>query len=301
MSITKIHAREIVDSRGNPTFEVEAWSGSKSAIAAAPSGASTGANEVPAFPKSGVSEAIKLFNSTYAEKFIELDADYHQTDALFKELDPGYEKLGGNMCVAISLAVGKLQAVEQDKDFYEIFGTTNAIPFPLGNVLGGGAHAGKGSPDFQEFLVLPIGAKNIQDAISANETVHKQVLELIYKKISDFTKGRNDEGGWAPKMNNEEALEILVKACDIVSSEIGFDVKPGMDIAATQFWDKEKEQYVCKGGESKPEKNILIIWKKSLTSTTFTILRMGLKKQILTLLQSLLSELGRSVWLLLMI
>jgi|TARA_Y100000310_G_C20702729_1_gene831529 enolase len=257
MTITELHAREIIDSRGNPTVEVEVWDGKKSAIAAAPSGASTGANEVLSFPKTGVSEAISMFNSEYFKKFIGAELDFHETELLFKRIDPEFQILGGNLAIALSLAVAKLNAVVQDKEFYQIFGTNHALPFPLGNVLGGGAHAGKGSPDFQEFLALPTGARTIRDAIMANETVHKTVLELIYKKIPDFTRGRNDEGGWAPKMGNEEALEILVKACKKVSESVGFDIKPGMDIAATQFWDKKKKVYSYrKGGTKTSEQQI---------------------------------------------
>jgi len=251
MPITKLHAREILDSRGNPTVEVEVWDGKTSAMAAAPSGASTGANEVKAFPKAGVQSAIKRFNSNYSSKFIGMAADYHQIDAVFKEIDTDFELMGGNLGVALSLAVGKLSALTAGKEFYEIFGRKYAMPFPLGNVIGGGAHAGKGSPDFQEYLVLPTGAVNIHDAIMANETAHRVVLEFIKSKTPDFTKGRNDEGGWAPKMDNEEALEILAAACEKTSEQVGFEVRPGLDIAATQFWDSKKSAYAYRTGVKK--------------------------------------------------
>jgi enolase len=253
MPITKLHAREIIDSRGNPTIEVEVWAGKQSAIAAAPSGASTGSNEVIAFPKQGVAAAVKRFNDSYAEKFVNISADFHQVDSKFKELDPGFSLLGGNLAVALSMAVGKLKAEVDGKDFFEIFTKTNnyTMPFPLGNVIGGGAHAGKGSPDFQEYLVIPTGADNIHDAVMANETAHKIVLELIKSKIPNFTKGRNDEGGWAPQMDNDEALEILVAACIKTSDQVGFTVKSGLDLAATQFWNADKEAYVYKNGVKK--------------------------------------------------
>ncbi|MFH1450663.1 MAG: phosphopyruvate hydratase [archaeon] len=257
MPITKLHAREIIDSRGNPTVEVEVWSAKTSATAAAPSGASTGAKEVQAFPDDGVSSAISLFNSEYSKKFVGAEIDYHETDLIFQKIDPDFSTLGGNVCVALSLAVGKLQAAAENKEFYEIFGQKHTMPFPLGNVLGGGAHAGPGSPDIQEFLALPTGAKTITEAIAANEAVHKKVLDLIYEKSPDFTKGRNDEGGWAPKMGNAQALELLVTACSIVSKELGFAIKPGLDVAATQFWDKEKGAYVYRDGSTKtPEQQI---------------------------------------------
>jgi enolase len=136
-----------------------------------------------------------------------------------------------------------LKALVSGKQFYQIFGNKPTMPFPLGNVLGGGVHAGKGSPDFQEFLAIPVGAKRIKDAIYANELVHKIVLELIYDKIPDFTRGRNDEGGWAPRMTNLNALETVSTACEIASKHLGFAVKPGLDIAATQFWDSKKNVY----------------------------------------------------------
>lgn len=246
MAITKLVAREIMDSRGNPTVEVEAWSGSKSASAAAPSGASTGVHEVTAFPKAGVGSAVSMFNSAYSKKFIGAEEDYHETDLIFKKIDPSFKSLGGNLAIALSLAVAKLGAVLEGKEFYQIFGNSCAMPFPLGNVLGGGAHSGKGSPDIQEFLSLPAGARTIREAVMANEQVHKKVLELICRNNPDFTRGKSDEGGWAPEMDNKEALEILVEACDSVTHELGFKVRPGLDFASSQIWDSKKQLYLYK-------------------------------------------------------
>jgi enolase len=118
------------------------------------------------------------------------------------------------------------------------------IPFPLGNMINGGAHAGKNAPDIQEFLVVPVGAETITEAIFTNVNVHKKIRELIQAKDKSFTGGKGDEGGWVPNLNNQEAIEIQVKACESVSDETGVLVKPSLDMAASEFWNSETQEYV---------------------------------------------------------
>lgn len=118
------------------------------------------------------------------------------------------------------------------------------IPYPLGNMINGGAHAGRNAPDIQEFLVIPVGAENIREAVFTNVNVHKKIREYIQAKDSSFTGGKGDEGGWAPNLTNEEALEIQVKACQTISDETGVEVKPALDMAASEMWDPSQEMYV---------------------------------------------------------
>ena len=120
----------------------------------------------------------------------------------------------------------------------------NEIPYPLGNMINGGAHAGKNAPDIQEFLVVPVGAKNITEAVFANSSVHKRIGELIKAKDKSFTGGKGDEGGWAPNLTNEDALEIQAKSCEEIGDELGIEVRPSMDIAASSLWDDKQEKYV---------------------------------------------------------
>ena len=246
--IEKINIEKILDSRGNPTVEVEILTENSYGRAAAPSGASTGVREVTAFPE-GIFDKLneieldisKKLNGIYAE-------DINIIDAFLKELDgtDDLSSLGGNIIVAVSMAAAKAAASSYNLPLYSFLGgyMKNEIPYPLGNMINGGAHAGKNAPDIQEFLVVPIGARNITEAVFANSNVHKKIGEFIKAKDSTFTGGKGDEGGWAPNLTNEEALEIQAKACEEVSDETGVKVRPSMDIAASSLWDKSQEKYI---------------------------------------------------------
>jgi enolase len=118
------------------------------------------------------------------------------------------------------------------------------FPFPLGNILGGGAHAGPGTPDIQEILICAIGAKTIRDAIEMNLSVHKELRHVLEKEDPNFTNGRGDEGGWAPKLKNEKALELSAKACENLGFTLGKEVALGVDFASSTQWDEEKQKYV---------------------------------------------------------
>ena len=149
MTIKKILLREVLDSRGNKTIEAEVRSAKNRALAAAPSGASVGKYEVKAFPDGGVGKAIEIFRKNLEKKLIGAKIDYTTVDSIILEFDPTREILGGNLSTAVSLAVAKLQAMEQGIEFYELFGKKFALPLPLGNIIGGGVHSGKGSPELQ--------------------------------------------------------------------------------------------------------------------------------------------------------
>lgn len=256
MVIKKIILREILDSRGNITVEAEISSSDKNARAAAPSGASVGKYEKPAFPKGGAKESISVFNKKIAGKLIGEEVDYKKVDALIAELDQDFAQVGGNASVAASLAVGKLQALERGIEFYELFNGTPALPFPLGNIIGGGVHSGKGSPELQEFLTIPIGAKSFKEAAFANSKVHKLVGQIIDQKFPNFTRGRNDEGAWAPPITIEEAIEILNEAVDKAKSEAGVKIKTGVDLASSEFYNPKEKKYKYKNFSLSPQDQI---------------------------------------------
>ncbi len=242
-AIKKILLREILDSRGNLTIEAEVHSAKLKAIAAAPSGASVGKYEAKAFPKGGPAEAIKIFKEKIEKKILGQEINYEKIDKIIKEFDPNREVLCGNLSTAISLAVAKLQAFEKGIEFYELMGKKFSLPLPLGNIIGGGVHSGKGSPELQEFLILPVGAKTFKEAVIANSQVHKAVSRIIDVKMPNFTRGRNDEGAWAPPATIEEAIEILDEAVDEVNSNLNLKIRTGIDLAASEFYDSKSKKY----------------------------------------------------------
>ncbi|MEM2908036.1 MAG: phosphopyruvate hydratase [Candidatus Hadarchaeales archaeon] len=252
--IGRVSARKILDSRGNPTIEVDITAMDGSRVvgfgrAAAPSGASRGRHEVVAFPSGGVDEAIEKATKLVAPKLIGMDLERQQEiDALLKRLDgtSNLRGIGGNTTVAISIAVAKAAASVRALPLYRYLGGEGAtkLPYPLGNVLGGGAHAGRMAPDIQEFLAIPVGARKFADAAFANSRVHRRVGELAGMKDKTFTGGKGDEGAWAPNMENLNALEVVAQACEEVSEEVGFEIRPGIDVAASELYDEKRGKYV---------------------------------------------------------
>jgi len=249
--IEDVRVRKILDSRGNPTVEVDVITWNGFGRAAAPSGASTGSREVTAFPSGGVDEIITEVEDIISSELIGMDAvDLQDIDLVLKEIDgtENLSSLGGNTVVAVSMATARAAASSYNMPLYRFLGgnLATAIPYPLGNMINGGAHAGENAPDIQEFLVVPVGAEDISEAVFANAAVHKKIRELIQKKDPSFTGGKGDEGGWVPSLSNHDALEIQVTACEEVTDELGVEVRPSLDLAASEFWDPELEKYVYK-------------------------------------------------------
>ena len=247
--IEDVNIRKISDSRGNPTLEVDILTTTGHGRVAAPSGASTGELEVASFPEEGVDHVITEFGNKIVSELIGLDArEGIYIDQILKEMDgtENLSSLGGNTIVAISLAAAKAASSSHGLPLYRFLGgnMVEEIPYPLGNMINGGAHAGKNAPDIQEFLVVPVGADNITDAVFANSKVHKRIGDLIKVKDNSFTGGKGDEGGWAPNLSNYDALEIQAQACEDVSNELDFIIRPSLDLAPSGLWDNEKEVYV---------------------------------------------------------
>ncbi len=245
--IEDVRARKIVDSRGNWTIEVDVVTSFGFGRCAAPSGASTGKYEVISFPDNDVEKSIVAIEESVSPELIGMDSEEQENiDAILKEVDgtENFSNIGGNAAVAISLASAKASANAFDIPLFQYLGGNFAseIPFPLGNVIGGGRHAVKG-PDIQEFLVLPVGAASIVDALKANALAHNMAGEKLSKMgITNFGKG--DEGAWAPEMDDPSCLEVLSEVCAKVQEETGVEMKLGMDVASSELWDDKRREYV---------------------------------------------------------
>jgi len=261
--ITSIKGRIIHDSRGNKTIEVDIISDDQFlGRTCAPAGASVGKNEVISFPEGKPEESLRILNEN-SNKFLELDPnDLKIIDDTIKSIDKtsNFSKVGGALAYAVTIAAMESAAKALGKPLFELISEQNnyRFPIPLGNLLGGGAHAGPGTPDIQEILISATGAKTIRDAIETNFIVHKELRKEIEKTDSSFTNGRGDEGGWAPKCDNEKALELCAMACENLGYTLGNEVSLGVDFASSTQWDEEKHLYVYEraGFENTPEKQI---------------------------------------------
>jgi enolase len=247
--IKNITAQKIFNIRGEETIEIEVKTKNGFGRASAPSGASRGKGEVVPYPEGGVDQAIKRVKELVAPQLIGIDAQgQEKVDLMLHQIDgtQDFRKIGGNTSYAVSLATAEAAAASAGRPLFAQLGgqLTSELPHPLGNIIGGGKHARGKSPDIQEFLVLPVKADSFLDAARANILIHQRVGAFILKKDRTFTGGRGDEGAWAPNLKNEDALEILAKACEEVSNEIGIKCRVGLDMAASSLWDSEKECYI---------------------------------------------------------
>ncbi len=247
--ITGINGRILYNSRGSKTIEVDVIS-DESFIGrvCAPSGASVGKYEAVSFPNNNPEESLTLLKNN-SEKFIGSDpTDLKSVHEIIRTIDDteNYAKIGGACAFAITIAVTESAAKLQNIPLYKIINPSNDLkfPFPIGNILGGGAHAGPGTPDIQEILVASTGAKTIHDAIDMNLQVHRELRNVIQKTDPTFTNGRGDEGGWAPKYDNEKALEISVTAIENLGFTLGKEVSLGVDFASSTQWDEQRGRYI---------------------------------------------------------
>jgi enolase len=243
MIIEDILGRKIFDSRGNPTIEIDVYLDDGCfGRAVAPAGASTGTYEAVVIP---VDDALALLESEVVDQLVgENAADQEEIDARLREIDgtDNFGHIGGNMAVAVSMATAWAAASAFDMPLYRYLGGPYPLmPYPLGNVIGGGAHA-KGATDIQEFLVTPLGAPTIDDAVLANTLVHKRVKKILTD--GGIVCGKGDEGGWAPQIKDARAFEVVSQAVREVSDEQGFEIRFGLDVAASELWDGQ--QYVYK-------------------------------------------------------
>lgn len=244
--ITEVFFRKILDSRGNPTVEVDVIAEDGFGRAAAPSGASTGAHEVAAWAPGGVDESVRLGRTLIADELegVEVLLQREIDDALERLDDTGnFAKIGGNLAVATSLAVARCAAQSLHIPLYAYLGGAfvNRLPRPLGNVLGGGAHA-VGGTDIQEYMALAMGP-TVAESVFANAFVHKEVKRLLKERFPGQSLGKGDEGAWTAPIGNVEALELVSHACGLAKDQFGFDVRIALDVAATELWDGKVYNY----------------------------------------------------------
>ncbi|MCK9443197.1 MAG: phosphopyruvate hydratase [Tissierellaceae bacterium] len=257
--ITDVYAREVLDSRGNPTVEVEVWTENDAfGRALVPSGASTGAFEAVElrdgdkgrFLGKGVMKAVENVNNVIAEEIIGLDVfDQKLIDALMIELDgtPNKGKLGANAILGVSLAVAKAAADELGMPLYEYIGGINSktLPVPMMNILNGGEHADN-NVDIQEFMVMPVGAANFREGLRMGTEIFHNLKEVLKSKGLNTSVG--DEGGFAPNLSsNEEALKTIVEAIEKAGYKPGEEVVLALDVAASEMYDEDKKVYNMEG------------------------------------------------------
>jgi enolase len=243
--VTEIRLRRILDSRGNPTVEADVLTESGGfGRAAAPSGASTGEFEAIELPATEAIAAARenavprLVGETFAGNQREIDTTLRAADGT-----DDFSKIGANSAVAISMAAAKAGADVLGAPLFQHLGGAfrgENFPTPLGNVVGGGEHAADAT-DIQEFLAAPVGAPSVEDAVFANAAVHSAVADLLEER--DYPSGKGDEGAWAPSIDDEEAFEIVDEAVSQVESEVGFEIRFGLDVAAAEMYDDDSETY----------------------------------------------------------
>ena len=253
--IDMLHGRQVLDSRGNPTVEVECWlTGGAVGRAMVPSGASTGENEAvelrdatKPYGGKGVAKAVKNVNEKIAPEVIGIDArEQEEIDRLMLELDatPNKKTLGANAMLGVSMAVARAAAEASGLPLYRYLGGTAAkvLPVPMMNILNGGKHADN-NVDFQEFMIQPWGFKKFDDALRAGVEIYHALKKVLAKRNLSTAVG--DEGGFAPDLkDNEDALKVIEEAVDAAGYTFGSQVFVALDPATSEMWDKAKKGYV---------------------------------------------------------
>ena len=261
-NIISIHGRQILDSRGNPTVEVDVLTENGFlGRAAVPSGASTGIHEAAELRDNGTSylgkgvlNAVKNVNETIADCLEgEHVLDQRRIDDLLIALDGTENKsnLGANAILAVSLAVAKAAAQEASLPLYRYVGGVNAktLPIPLMNILNGGAHADN-AIDFQEFMVVPVGAESFSHSLQMGVEIFHHLKKVL--KSKGYSTNVGDEGGFAPDIrSNEEAIETVLTAIESAGFKPGENVMIAMDAAASEFYDVNKKQYIFKKSDKR--------------------------------------------------
>ena len=266
MKIQTVKGREIVDSRGNPTVEVDvALEGGASGQAAVPSGASTGQREAlelrdgdkKRYLGKGVTKAVANVNGELAKKLVGLDADQRSIDTVMIELDgtPNKGRLGANALLGVSMALAKANAAAEGVPLYKhaarLYGSTagTVLPVPMMNILNGGAHADS-SVDFQEFMVMPVGASSFAEAVRCGAEIFHTLRGILKKK--GHSTGVGDEGGFAPSLSsNQEAVDVVLEAVVQAGYKPGETVHLALDVASSELWNDDQKNYEFKKSKDK--------------------------------------------------
>ena len=251
--ITRVHARQIIDSRGNPTVEADVYVGEVRGRAAVPSGASTGEHEAlelrdgdkSRYLGKGVLKAVANVNGEIAKAVVGLDAgDQRGLDKRMIELDGTATKsrLGANAILGVSMAAARGAAAAQKLALYKYLAnystvrSANLLPVPMMNILNGGAHADN-SVDLQEFMVMPIGAKTFDEALRMGVEVFHHLKAVLHKR--GYSTAVGDEGGFAPNLkSNDEAIEVVLEAITAAGYKPGEDVSIALDPASSEVYDQ---------------------------------------------------------------
>ncbi|MGO1642943.1 MAG: phosphopyruvate hydratase [Bavariicoccus seileri] len=274
--ITDILAREVLDSRGNPTVEVEVYTESGAfGRGIVPSGASTGEHEAielrdgdkSRYGGKGVTKAVDNVNNIIAEALIGFDVrEQMAIDKLMIELDgtPNKAKLGANAILGVSIAVAQAAANYIDIPLYQYLGgfNTKVLPTPMMNIINGGSHADN-SVDFQEFMIMPVGAPTFKEALRMGAEIFHALKGIL--KSKGYSTAVGDEGGFAPNLkSNEEGFEVIIEAIEAAGYKPGEDVKLAMDAASSEFYDKERKVYVLadSGEGEKTDEELIEFYEK---------------------------------------
>jgi enolase 1/2/3 len=275
VKIVRVHAREILDSRGNPTVEADVTlEGGAMGRAAVPSGASTGEREAlelrdgdaARYGGKGVTKAVGHVNGEIARAIVNRDLDQRALDQTMIALDatPTKSRLGANAILAVSMAAARAGAAARAVPLYQhlggLYGNTEfVLPVPMMNILNGGAHADS-SVDFQEFMVMPLGAPSFSEALRIGDEIF-QTLRGILKRRG-YATGVGDEGGFAPSLkSNREAIELVLEAIDKAGARPGGDVFVALDPAASELWTGGGRYTFTKSGEAdRTSEDMIRLW-----------------------------------------
>ncbi|MGC2196248.1 MAG: phosphopyruvate hydratase [Terriglobales bacterium] len=305
--ISEIHAREVLDSRGNPTVEAEVLLADRaSGRAIVPSGASTGEHEAvelrdgnkDRYLGKGVSKAVQNVNREIADALTDLDAaEQRAVDARMIELDGTENKgrLGANAILAVSMAVARAAANSFGLPLYRYLGGAgaNVLPTPMMNILNGGAHADN-NVDFQEFMVMPVGAKSFSDALRWGVEVFHTLKSVLKKRGYNTAVG--DEGGFAPSLkSNVEAIEVVLEAIQQAGYKPGQDIAIALDPAASEFYQDGKYVFKKSDKSAKSSDDMVRFWAKWAKDYPIVSLEDGLSEDDWEGWQNLTKELGGKI------
>ena len=307
LNIADIHAREVLDSRGNPTVEAEVTlNGGSVGRAMVPSGASTGEHEAvelrdgnnTRFLGKGVEKAVKNVNGEVAEALSNFDASEQRAiDQKMIELDgsPNKGRLGANALLSVSMAVARAAAAEYGMPLYRYLGGAgaNVLPVPMMNILNGGAHADN-NVDFQEFMVMPVGAPSFSEALRWGVEVF-HTLKSVLKKRGYNTAG-GDEGGFAPSLkSNVEAIEVVLEAIQQAGYKAGEEIAIALDPAASEFYQDGKYVFKKSDKSVKSSDDMVRFWAKWANDYPIVSLEDGLAESDWEGWANLTKELGEKI------
>lgn len=307
--ITDVYAREVLDSRGNPTIEVEVYTESGAyGRAMVPSGASTGEHEAvelrdgdkKRYLGKGVLKAVDNVNELIAPEIIGLDCTQQSfIDHLMIELDgtPNKAKLGANAILGVSMAVARAAADYAGLPLYVYLGGFNAreLPVPMMNIINGGSHADN-NVDFQEFMIMPVGFKTFSDSLRCGVEVFHSLKKVLISKGYNTAVG--DEGGFAPNLkSNEEAIQVILEAIEAAGYKAGSQVQIAMDVASSEFYNKETKKYVLagEGGKSFTAQELVGFYKELVNKYPIVSIEDGLDENDWDGWKYMTKELGQKV------